>query len=228
MRIHLLMTLAAFAISALSCSSEDTVPASSFSSSPDAAAAEDSKSGGVYKGVIVGSSGAFAVVLQNGIKRIRVTLDGETRDLTTTSLDSWVSGDPLKTVLFASGDWQAMFSVGAAGNVPSISFAIPGHANPQVAIFKEVSTAQVRTFEGSYSGTSSGTWNFITQGPALTGVSRSTDGGTTLTFYGLVNGNSINLDIVNGTGTISGDNVSGTWTDAGGGGSGTWTGKRSM
>ncbi len=225
MRKFLLITLATFV---LSCSSDNTQPASSFSGSPDAVAAEDAKSGGIYKGVIVGSSGAFAVVLQNGIKRIRVSLDGETRDLTTASLDSWVSGEPLKNVLFESGDWQAMFSVGATGNVPSISFTIPGHANAEVAIFKEVSTAQVRTFEGSYTGSSSGTWNFIIQGPTLTGVSRSVDGGTTLIFYGLVNGNSISLDVVNGTGTFSGDNVSGTWTEAGGGGSGTWTGKRSM
>lgn len=211
-----------------SCSSDSTEPASAFSGGPDASASENAKSGGVYKGVIVGSSGTFAVVLQNGIKRIRVTMDGETRDLTTTALDSWVSGDPLKNVLFEANDWQATFSVGATGNVPSVNFTIPGHTDLQVVLFKELSTAQVRAFEGTYSGTSSGTWNFIVQGPALTGVSRSADGGSSLSFYGLVNGTSITLNGVSGSGSISGDNVSGSWSDSGSGGSGAWTGKRSM
>jgi hypothetical protein len=97
-----------------------------------------------------------------------------------------------------------------------------------VAIFKELSTAQVRTFEGTYSGTSSGTWNFIIQGPALTGVSRSGDGGSTLTFYGFVNDTAISLDVIEGSGSIAGDNVSGNWSDPASSGSGTWTGKRTM
>jgi hypothetical protein len=227
MRKSLFWSLAFFGL-LLSCSSDTTEPASSFSSSPDARASEDARSGGIYKGVIVGSSGYFVVVLQSGLTHIKVTVDGESRTLTTTALASWTTGDPLKNVLFVSGDWQATFSVGAAGNVPSISFTLPGHPDPKVALFKEVSTAQVRVFQGSYSGTSSGTWNFITQGPALTGVSRSADGGSTLTFYGLVNGNSISLDVVDGSGTISGDQVSGTWSDSVNAGSGNWTGKRVM
>lgn len=221
-------TLASFVFFLLSCSNESTEPTSSFSGSPDARASEDARSGGIYKGVIVGSSGHFAVVLQSGLTHIKITLDGESRTLTSTGLASWTTGDPIKNVVFASGDWQATFSVGAAGNVPSISFNIPGHSDPKVALLKEYSTGQVRLYEGTYMGTSSGTWNFLTQGPALTGVSRSADGGTSLTFYGLVNGNNITLDVVEGTGTFSGDNVSGTWSDTGSGGSGTWTGKRVM
>ncbi|MBL7851647.1 MAG: hypothetical protein JNN04_12150 [Cyclobacteriaceae bacterium] len=211
-----------------SCSSDSTSPASSFSGSPDAKASEDAKSGGIYKGVIAGSSGYFAVVLQSGLTHIKVTMDGESRTLTTTGLASWVSGEPIKNVVFASGDWQATFSVGAAGNTPSISFSIPGHTDPRVALLKEYSNGQVRLYEGSYTGTSSGTWNFLTQGPALTGVSRSQDGNSSLTFYGFVNENSLTLDVVEGTGTFSGDNVSGTWSLSGSADSGTWTGKRVM
>lgn len=218
----------AMAILVLSCSGDAAEPATQFSSSPDARASEDSKSGGIYKGVIVGSSGTFAVVLQNGIKRIRLTMDGETRDLTTTALDSWVSGDPLMNILFEAGDWQAQFTAGSTGNVRSLIFTIPGHINPEVAILKELSTAQVRTFEGTYSGTSSGNWNFIVRGSDLYGVSRSADGGSSLAFFGLVSGTSISFQTINGSGSISGDTVSGTWSDPAHGGSGTWTGKRTM
>jgi hypothetical protein len=213
-------------ILAISCKSDDNAPASSFSGSPDAAASEDAKSGGIYKGVIVGSSGFFAVVLQKGQMKIRVTLDGTTQDLITSALPTWVSGEPIKNALFEAGDWQATFSVGAAGNSPTIQLNIPGHTNTTVALFKELSTLQVRAYEGTYSGSTSGSWNFIVQGPALTGI-RSADGSPPMTFYGLVNENEISLDIVAGSGTFSGDNASGTW-EVSGGGAGTWTAKRTM
>lgn len=228
MRKFLSWTTASFVCFLLSCSSDSTEPASSFSGSPDAKASEDARSGGIYKGVIAGSSGHFAVVLQSGLTHIKITLDGESRTLTTTGLASWTTGEPIKNVVFSSGDWQATFSVGAAGNVPSISFSIPGHSDPKVALLKEYSTGQVRLYEGTYTGSSSGTWNFLTQGSALVGVSRSQDGASSLTFYGLVNQNDIILDVVEGTGTFNGDSVSGTWSDAGAGASGTWTGKRVM
>ena len=214
--------------SLLSCSKDSTEPASTLSNSPEAVASENTKSGGVYKGVLVGSSGYFTIVLQGGQKQIRVTMDGETRTLTTTALESWSSGDLIKNALFVADDWQATFSVGIAGSSPSANFTIPGHPNLQAVVLKELSNAQVRAYEGQYSGSSSGTWNFIVQGQAMTGVSRSADGGTAKTFYGLVDGNSIVLDVINGSGTISGDNVSGSWSDPGTGGTGTWTGKRSM
>jgi hypothetical protein len=217
--------LAAVALLGVSCGS-DPAPASAFKSSPDAKAEEDSKSGGIYKGVIVGSSGFFAVVLQNGLKEIVLTLDGEKRTLTTSTLDSWTSGEPIKNVVFTSDDWSATFSVGGAGIVPSITLSLAGHPNAQAVIIKELSTAVVRAYEGIYSGSESGTWNFVLQGPVLSGVSRTTSGSGSSTFYGLVNGNDLTLQTpVTGSGTISGDSVNGTWqTDTSA--SGTWSGKR--
>lgn len=221
--ILLLLATAAF-----SCKSDPTVPTSAFKNSADAKAEENTKSGGIYKGVIAGSSGFVAVVLQSGLKEIRLTLDNEKRTLTSTGLDSWVSGDPIKNVVFTSGDWSATFSVGAAGNVPTITLSLTGHPGAQALIVKELSTHVVRVYEGIYSGAESGTWNFVLQGPVLSGVSRTTDGSNTSLLYGFVNENSITLQPpITGSGTISVDDVSGTWeTDTSA--SGTWTGKRVM
>ena len=155
-------------------------------------------------------------------------LDNEKRTLTPSGLDSWVSGQPIKNAVFASGDWSVSFSVGAAGNVPSVQLTLAGHPGAQAVIQKELSTDVVRVYEGTYSGAESGTWNFVLQGPVLSGVSRNTSGSVSSTFFGSLSGNNISLEPpITGSGTISVDNVSGTWqTDTSV--SGTWTGKRVM
>jgi len=209
-----------------SCSESSDNPTSAFSNKPEALAAEDTKSGGIYKGVIVGSSGFFTVVLQNDSKEVRVTLDGESKSLATTSIPNWVSGELIKNAVFVSGDWSATFSVGIDGRNPSITFSIPGHPDAQVVIIKELSSAVARLYEGTYSGTNTGSWNFIIQGPVLSGVSRTADGSGSMEFSGIINGSTITLSTIAGSGTITVDNVNGTWQDTTGGGSGTWTGKR--
>lgn len=217
-------------VAALSaCSSDSAVePVSQYTSSPEAAAGEDTKSGGVYKGVIAGSTGIVKVVLQKGVIEMKITLDGVSKTLTTTALASWTSGEPIKNVLFTIDDWQATFSVAINGANPGVSLTIPGHANAEVVLLKETSKAIVRLFEGAYTGTESGTWNFVVKGAELGGVSKSVDGLNTLLFFGLVNGNVITLDTIKGSGTISGDNVSGTWEVPGSTSKGAWTGKRVM
>lgn len=227
MRITYLLLSISSLLSAISCSSDSSpVPSSNFSSSPEALATEDLKSGGIYKGVIVGSSGMFVVRLQKGVKHITITLDGVSKELSPTGLVDWTTGLPIKNAVFVSGDWQAIFSVGATGLVPSLTLDIPGHANAQVVILKETSKAIVRAYEGTYAGSESGTWNFIIQAQALVGVSRSADGLTSQSIYGLADGTTLNLTAPVGTGTLSGDNASGTWQGSSAGVSGTWTGKR--
>lgn len=213
---------------AISCCSDTSAPTSPFKNTPDAKASEDSKSGGIYKGVVVGSSGFVAVILQSGLKEIRVTLDNEQRTLTTTGLTAWVTGQTIKNAVFSSGDWSATFSVGGGGQIPQITLDIAGHVGAKAVLVKEVSTDLVRVYEGTYSGSESGTWNFVVQGPALSGVSRTTSGSGTSTFYGLVFGNDISFQSpLMGSGKFSGDTANGTWqTDTST--SGTWTGKRVM
>lgn len=159
---------------------------------------------------------------------MKITLDGVSKTLTTSALASWTSGELIKNALFTADDWQATFSVAINGANPGVSLTIPGHADAEVVLFKETSKSIVRLFEGAYTGTESGTWNFVVQGTELGGVSRSSDGLNTLLFFGLVNGNAIALDTIKGSGTISGDQVSGTWEVPGSASKGAWTGKRVM
>ncbi len=80
---------------------------------------------------------------------------------------------------------------------------------------------------GTFSGSDSGTWNFMIEGNSLYGSHTSMSGGGVLT--GTVSGNIITLyedGAQVGAGTRSGDNVSGTWHSAQGPDAGTWTGSR--
>ena len=80
---------------------------------------------------------------------------------------------------------------------------------------------------GTFSGSDSGTWNFMIEGNSLYGSHTGSSGGGVLT--GIVSGNIITLyedGAQVGAGTRSGDNVSGTWHSASGPDAGTWTGSR--
>ncbi|MRG47199.1 hypothetical protein GFS24_18905 [Chitinophaga sp. SYP-B3965] len=101
---------------------------------PDAIAANDGKSGGVYKGVIVGSTGTVTITLQGGTVSAEVTIDGITKVMTPQNLPAgWTSGQALTNVIFAGDSWQLTFSVTGNGNDPYISsISIPGHTGVAV------------------------------------------------------------------------------------------------
>lgn len=123
-----------------------------FNNTPEAIAVNDDKSGGIYKGVLMGSTGTIKLVLQNGSVSAIITFDGVTKTLTTTSLASWTTGEAISEALFTADDWQLTFSVNADGSNPQIAVSIPGHTI-QVALVKETSEELVRTFEGTYTRT---------------------------------------------------------------------------
>ncbi|MDZ4714566.1 MAG: hypothetical protein SH819_03765 [Cytophagales bacterium] len=216
-------------IGVLSCSKDDATPSSTLVTAPEAEAGNDTKSGGVYKGALIGSSGIFKVTLQKGKVEIVITLDGVTKTLTTGQLSGWTSGQAIANATFTAGDWSVTFSVDADGGNPYISLTIPGHAGITAVIGKETSTALIKAFEGTYAGTESGTWNIVIQGTVLAGISRGSGGtgGSQVNFFeGTVSGNNISVPDVAAAGVINGDNVSGTWGIAPD--NGTWTGKRTL
>jgi hypothetical protein len=220
-------------IGPMSCKKDDPAgPA--LATAPEANAADDNKSGGVYKGALIGSSGTIKIVLQGGKKEIVLQIDGETRTLTTTSLDSWTSGQEIVDATFTSGDWSVMLSIVPDGSDGAIYFNIPGHTTINLVLLKEKSDQLIMAFEGTYAGTSSGTWNFIIQDGFVYGVTRDSDGVSTV-FDGTINGatitvslDNVNTDVV-ATGMVSGNTANGTWTntmntDV----HGTWTGTRTL
>ncbi len=226
-RILYFFLAALLLIGPLSCKKDDPAPVNSLATAPDAKAANDALSGGIYKGALIGSSGIIKITLQDGVKQIEITLDGVKRTLTTTSLASWTSGQAIVDALFSSGDWQVTLSVDADGQNLSLGFTIAGHPNISGVIVKETSTYLVRAFEGTYAGSESGTWNFVIQGQSVYGISTGATGTTEL--YGSIAENVITFSSVSAAGTLTPgnpDTVAGEWQGSTPNSTGTWTGKR--
>lgn len=234
------LTLALLVIASLvSCNKEDDPPAATTPAAyvcptcvttPEAKAEHDATSGGVYKGVIVGSSGTIALYLYNTGTEVKalVSFDGQNATLTTQSLSTWTPGQAITNALFTGTiNGQAIsayFSVGANGANPQVQLTIPGHT-VHVAVYKETSTALVKNYEGTYAGDDQGTFNMTLHGNEYSIVP---DGGDIIVGT-LVNGA---IDITNGKveikGTFNGDDVNGTWKDTPKSKQGTWSGKRTL
>jgi hypothetical protein len=178
---------------------------------PEAVAEHDSKSGGIYKGILVGSTGTIKISLQGGSSTAVLTFNGETRTLTTNSLNNWSSGQAISNAVFSSGNWTINFSV-----------------DPNAELVKETSTTLVQAFEGTYSGAATGTWNFVVRGNAVRGIRKWSQDNVKVPISGTLNGTTLNGQGY--TGTINGNSASGTWTEDTPQfkGSGTWTGKRTL
>jgi hypothetical protein len=191
---------------------------------PDALAANDASSAGVYKGVLLGSTGTVSISLFNGNTNVTATVvfDGKTGTFTTNDLGSWTPGQVIANALFTGTiDGQTVsvyFSVDAGGQNPQVTATIPGHT-VVVKAYKEFSTALVKSFEGTYVGGSSGGLNIVMRGndyiviiPAgvlvetalVNGKVEFVSNGTT------VNGDFINTDLLKGTWSNT-SNESGTW-----------------
>lgn len=198
---------------------------------PEAKAEHDGGSGGVYKGVLVGSTGTIAMYLYNSGTDVKalIIFDGKNATLTTTSLSAWQPGQAITNALFTGTvdgkAVQATFSVGANGQNPVLSVLITGH-QIVASVFKETSTSLVKNYEGTYAGADSGTFNMAFHGTEYSIV--SSGGGLPMTGM-LVNGkidyfqNSVEIK-----GEFKGDDVSGTWKDHKDGKTGTWSGKRTL
>lgn len=207
---------------------------STLASSPEATSENDSKSGGVYKGVIIGSSGTVKVILQNNTISVEVTVDGETKVLPVTNLTNWTSGQAIVNAVFLKDNWKVTFSVAANGSNPQIKVEIPGHPKVDVTIIKESSSVQVKAYEGTYTATApaqgSGTWNFISAGDSLAGIRRATGDTIVVGLHGSIRNGQIQISTgtASASGSISADEISGTWTDISSSSSGTWKGKRTL
>jgi hypothetical protein len=207
-----------------------TQPGKTFASTPEAKPVNDTKSGGIYKGTFVGSSGSIKVVLQDNTISILLTFNNVTRTLTTNGLSSWSSGQAISNVTFTSGDWSVVLSVNADGSNPNVVITIPNHANIGVSLIKETSTELVRVFEGTFTGSQTGVWNLVIQGSSIKGIGRA-NGDTSNEFInGTLTGNSIILknsdNEVVGGGTLSGNSISGSWNNGVAGGN--WSGSRTL
>ena len=209
-----------------------TVPVSVFRTKAEAKAIHDNKSGGIYKGVLIGSSGIVRIVLQDGLMQVIMTVDGVTRTLSTTALSTWTSGQLIQNVTFDNGNWSASFSVAADGSNPQLIPNIPGHLNMIIAVVKESSAHLIKLYEGSFSGpgitSPQNRWNFISNDSLVYGI-RSDGSGGVEDVNGTQTGNAVSGDAGSGvsfSGTFFGKNVTGIWQDNSD--NGTWVGVRKL
>jgi hypothetical protein len=192
---------------------------------PDALVANDVSSKGVYKGIVIGSTGTISFNLMNGGTTITATLvlDGTTINLTSSVL--WVSGVAYVAPFTGTLNGSAVtinFKVDANGGNPIVTASnIPGHTSAQFNLLKESSTALIQCFEGTYQSSKpeSGTINIITaKDLAKFGGSSRKSGGTsngdlkgTITTDG-----KLMQDGTDYIGTMSGDIISGSFKDSNG------------
>lgn len=143
----------------ISCSKDDGTPAETYTcatckKTPDALAANDANVKGVYKGVVVGSTGTISINIQNGSSTITATmvLDGVSVPLTSSVVvvDGQAYVAPF-TGTFNGSAISMTFSVGLGGANPTIvSSSIPGHPNTVFLLSKETSTSLIEAFQGTY------------------------------------------------------------------------------
>lgn len=205
---------------------------------PEANAAYDNTGQGIYKGVVVGSTGTIKIdVANNGssitavliIDGISVSLTGNGSYSTSSGFNSSLSGS------LDGGFVVIPFGVSTTGDVTIGTPTIPGHSGVAIKVLKEKSTHLVEVFEGEFGGGDSGTFNLVmvrnSNGEGEWVAIAKSDSNTF--FTGEIGNNQLvggNSDFVI-VGKVAGDNVSGDWEYVVNGTtatSGKWVGKRTL
>lgn len=217
------------------CSSCKTVP--------DAKAENNASSKGVYKGIVVGSTGTILIdILNSGsVMKATMILDGITVNFTSSM--AWVSGQPLATEFTGTANSQNYafnFNTDAVGgNATTSSLSIPGHPVISFQLIKETSDNLVKCYEGSTEGkkdsgaAQAGSLNVVISSKTNTWTALSKDklgssGGVNF-VAGTLNGNTLNCDCgptTTVTGVLDNDEIRGTYKGSDNGG--TWNAKRTL
>ncbi len=194
-------------------------------STPEGVAANDNSSKGIYKGVVIGSTGTIEFNIMNNGTTLTATMviDGQTANLT--SNITWAAGQPVIAPFTGTLNGASVtitFSVGSTGVEPTvISSNIPGHPNATFLIAKETSTVLIKCFEGKYHTTrpEDGTFNVILSEQLHAFAVVSSENGSNSSDYAegtLTSDGKIKDDSGNVIGTLSGDEMSGSFKDSNG------------
>lgn len=218
------------AILAFSCSdNESKYKCKDCVSTPEAAAVNDASGKGIYKGLVVGSSGTIKFNIANSGSTLTATLviDGDEYELTTqATYNSGFEGYFYGT-MNTTNDISIGFWVSSDGtDFGYFGVVIPGHPDVQIELYKELSDALVKVYEGTYSGDDSGTFNMVVQDNKW--IVATGDGDP---FYGvLVNGamSCVYCGEVEITGKVGAEEISGNWNVPANGDKGSWKGKRTL
>lgn len=235
-KIALIAMLAMVAFSG--CDDDDNeYKCSSCANQPEALAANDDSGKGIYKGVLIGSSGTIKFDIDNqgdGDYTAVLTINGDEFELTSAS--SFGEGGFEGCFVNEAAEISICFSVSADGNEWEIgNIEIPLHDDVIITLYKEFSDQLVEVFEGTYDGDASGVFNMVIyrdeeDNGYWQAISRSDSEEPDGYFEG-----DIEDDELFGSGgeiTIGGelddDTVKGVWEGIGSDENGTWKGKRTL
>ena len=185
----------------------------------------DNSNFGLYKGVIVGSSGTIKIEINNGnnVAKATITIDNETDALTSTSTLS--NGKAISNATFNGSFSTFTFSVDANGKNPVInSIDIQGHEDVSAIVAKETSTDVALCYEGTSTGGDdySGVFNVVRNNNTFSAICKGNDK-QTFSFTGTADANgsfssqftrtlfgflSVKFTI---SGSFSGSQTSGEW-----------------
>ncbi len=190
-----------------SCSNNDDNGGNKLASVPEAIATYDNMSGGIIKGVMVGSTGVFKFSLKNGNDSVycQTTFDGVTSKLLSTDLVNWTPGQAINRAKFngllGSTNVVVYLTCDANGGNIAVDFQIAGHIIVSTPI-KETSTQLVKGYEGSYKTTKisdqstvdEGIFNFVVINNNIYGSRYSVTHVNTAAIKGIITGTSLNID----------------------------------
>lgn len=212
--------LALISASFLACSKEkdsDPVVSPDIEEAPGAVAAYNSSSAGVYKGILVGSSGYFKISLKNGTDTVscKFVFDDKTAYLTTTSLANWTPGQAINNAVFTgtldSKTVTLTLNCNADGTNVQVSVVYPGHT-VSVSVMKETSTTLVKCYEGTYTdGVQTGVFNLAVYGNNAYGFRKDAESADRL--VGTITGNVLTID--DKTFTIDDSGINGSFANDG-------------
>lgn len=120
---------------------------------------------GVFKGVIVGSTGIIRFYINNGNNDVKcyITIDNIKDTLTTTA--KFTLSEPIVKAHFVGKFSSVTLSCDERGNTVDISdLKINGHSNLQAYVVHENTSSQVFCYEGNLNGSASGSFNCIVFG----------------------------------------------------------------
>ena len=200
-------------------------------STPDALAANNASSAGIYKGIFIGSTGTIMFNIANGGTAVNASMviNGVAVNLTSSVI--WVSGQPYAapfTGTFNGAPITVNFAVGLSGGTPTVTSSnIPGHPNASFTVVKETSTDLVEAFEGSYTTTlpENGTFNMLVFRSLnkFGGKARKMGGapGDDSNFNGTLTGDKLYMPVSSPTnivhvGTFNVDQLNGSFQDSNG------------
>ena len=175
----------------------------------------DQSNFGIYKGVVINNSGILEVNINNDQTiSAQLLLEGNSYTLTTT--EKVVLNQEISGLTFSCKAFSFDFNVQEQGENPTITNIIMAeHPNCKMLVLKETASNQIECYEGRYTGTDAGVFNFLhTKNGLIKGLIASKNHLEPVLLNGLKTENTSVSGTFNGAtfeGILQENNSNGTW-----------------